>query len=195
MTYTKHHAHALILQHQDHGESDRMFMLLTETHGVLRAVAQSVREEKSKLRNALTYGPCVSVELIQTRGNWRITNARAEGLTAMQLPVSVQRARERVLSLTERLIDTEEPVPEIFHILNEGIRCLENASLRPDDITTIETIVVMRILHRLGYFGGGKYFEHIIASPYITDTVVAEASRLRSKIIPHINRSMREIQL
>ena len=195
MTYTKYHTRAIILDTQENGESDRIFTLLTETHGVVRAVAKSVRDEKSKLRGGLAPYAVIRIGLIRARVLWRITDARIESGNTDLISQPARQVLARIYNLSNRLIDTGKSVVDVFDVLVEGTVYLQGQHISRDEIELLETILVMRLLHRLGYFGGGAFFEHITSSPYITDMVLTETARLRSRIVSQINRSMREIHL
>ena len=183
---------AVILDVHEHGEADRMYTLLTDTHGVIVARAQSVRLEKSKLRGALQ--PYAVLRIGCIHGNqWKITDVVCE--VGGTLPLPVQQLLGRVGALVHRLVSDDEPIEDVFAVYAEGLRYVHTNALGTHECAALETVLVIRVLERLGYFRGGGYYEHIIASPYITDIILTEAMRLTTRLIPQINRSMREIQL
>lgn len=53
MSYTHYHTEALVIALENQGEGNRVITLLTKDYGVIRALAQSVRETRSN--NDLDY--------------------------------------------------------------------------------------------------------------------------------------------
>ncbi len=70
-----HHTNALILGSRNRGEANRVFTILTREMGLIHAVAQGVRLNKSKLRYALTDYSYAKIDLVRGKEVWRITSA------------------------------------------------------------------------------------------------------------------------
>ncbi|MEJ4112175.1 DNA repair protein RecO [Corynebacterium kroppenstedtii] len=60
---------ALVVRHYDYGEADRIVVLLTRDHGVVRAVAKGVRKNKSRFGGRLAPFVVVDVQLYVGRGS------------------------------------------------------------------------------------------------------------------------------
>ncbi len=134
MAYHIYTTRALVLSYTPIREADRLYVLLTEDLGLIRASAMSVRKEVSKLRGSLEPVSLSTVSLVKGKDFWRITSAE----TIKRINTSPELARP--LSLLEKLVQGETPHPELFKAVLEGIERGEE-----------ETRLVATILFHLGY--------------------------------------------
>lgn len=75
MSIEKYTTQALVIEHFDQGEHDRVYKLFTRDFGLIMAHAKSVRKLESKLRaHILPRGRCL-VTLVQGRDVWRLVGA------------------------------------------------------------------------------------------------------------------------
>lgn len=70
-----HRTRAIVLQHRDFGEADRLYVLFTRTQGRTSAVAKGVRKATSKLGSSLDYFTELDIELARGRDLEVITGA------------------------------------------------------------------------------------------------------------------------
>ena len=73
--YHIHTTHALVVGMLPVGEKHYFVNLFTKDFGMIRAKAQSVRVNVSKLRFALQEYSFVNISLVRGKDTWRITNA------------------------------------------------------------------------------------------------------------------------
>jgi DNA repair protein RecO (recombination protein O) len=76
--FLKERVEALILGHEDHGETDRKLILLTDQLGKIQAVARGARKPLSKLRSGLNLYNWSEVELVSGRSYPIITAAKEQ---------------------------------------------------------------------------------------------------------------------
>src|ERR1700724_4435271 len=75
---------AVVLRKLDYGEADRIFTLLTRTHGKVGAIAKGVRRQESKLGPSLELYGHVDVLLAKGRGDLDVV-AQGERLPGMRI--------------------------------------------------------------------------------------------------------------
>ena len=139
-----------------------MFSILTRDLGMIQAIAQGIRFEKSKLRYHVRDQWFGTFSLVKGKEFWRLISAEESGFNSAKIVPSLM---SRIASLLKRLLHGEEPHAELFQVLlsanvyisrqsNLTGRSGEAADLRENVfIDNLETLVVARILHRLGYIG------------------------------------------
>lgn len=106
---------AIVLHAYNVGESDRLCVLLTQTHGKIIARIPGARQCKSRMGGATLPLHCVFVTLHAARSGWYMREARLIHACYTKQPVLLQQGVE-ILML---LLEDEEPVPEIFALTEE----------------------------------------------------------------------------
>ena len=197
--YRIYSTEGLVLKGSDTGEASKILVLFTRELGLLYARAQSVREERSKLRYNLQDFSLAHFNLVRGKNGWRITSAvDAENLSAV-----VHSGRKealgilgRVSGLLMRLLHGEEKDPELFSHVISAFRALKGGAIPAAAFSDFEAVLLMRVLARLGYWG-----EDAILSPFLTVSAIESAETLtafaphRSRAVRRINASLRETQL
>lgn len=182
--YTIYSTPALVLNVRPHGDNDMILTLLTKEFGLLRAVANGLRKEKSKLRFSLQLLSVVDVSLVKGKSIWRITNAKhSESL------ISDKRLNllEKIRLTINRLVQGEE-VGDLYNIVTKGV-------LSPsEDFEAIETIIVLRILNNLGYIEGVG-IEEFFKTLDITEELIEKSIEKRKEIIKVINKGFRSADM
>lgn len=142
-----YHTDAFVIKSLPQSEAGKFVTLLTKDFGLVRATAQGLRYEKSKLRFAIQDYSKASVSLVRGKnGFWRLTNAVAEKNLYYSLNNKTEipgQARDdiggvdeelfkvvaRVFRLLERLLPGEEVDSELFEIIDSGVNYLESICL------------------------------------------------------------------
>ena len=140
--YTLHTTDAFVLAGFPEGESGKTYKLFTRDFGVVYARGQGVRELKSRNRYALRTHMFCSVTLVRGKGGWRITGAHEQWLV-VALPA------RRVLRLVNTLFAQEDPSAQLFDELHSA--CTYSWGTAEAVRARVEAIVVLRLLHTLGY--------------------------------------------
>lgn len=109
-------------------EADRIYSILTQDLGLIRATAIGVRKEASKLRGSLEPISLARVSLVRGKEYWRLTSA--EFIKSFK--------KSQPLVLLEQLVQGEATHPELFEAVE--------AYLESDEVT-----LVSQILFHLGY--------------------------------------------
>lgn len=112
---------------------------MTRDLGLVRALALGARKEVSKLCGNIEPFSLASISFVKGKEFWRITSAQL----LKTIPVSLEIARP--LSLIERLVQGEDPHPELFDVIEQSVLSF------PADDEMAEVRLVSQILFHLGY--------------------------------------------
>ena len=141
MPHQHYDTEGFVLGHIDVRESSRILYVLTEKFGLIFALAQGVRETKSKMRTNLQDYFCLRLGLVRGKEFWRVTSA--EEIPWMSNLISspeVYPKVSRIFSLVRRLVQGEAIDPEFYSGVKEVL-------LGKDS----ELVAVAKILKHLGY--------------------------------------------
>ncbi len=202
MAHHIYHTRGLILWSMPTGESNRFYKIFTEELGLVGAIAQSVREEKSKLRYVLQDYSWVTLDLVRGKEVWRITSAGVWTEDGIEVGViqhstfNIQHSVPfaRMCSLVLRLVHGEGREDNLFHDLVSMSEFLQKDSVDVKLELALEAIVALRILAHLGYLDVVKYKNFLYPTP-LTTACLLEFEKIRISVLPSINEALRESQL
>lgn len=148
---------ACVIGYHNRNEADRVFDLFTEEYGYIRAIAKSVRLEKSKLRYALADFSISRISLVRGKDMWRLI--QAEPRDAVR-GVSVEGREQhdqiqtiaRAAQLLKRLMPPETVDIHLYNTWVNFIQVVRNTSDR-DYLHWYEIAMVLTTLNSLGYVG------------------------------------------
>ena len=182
------HTRGVVLSRRAAGEGSVRVEMYTEELGLVRAVAKSAREERSKLRPYLLPGTCGSYSLVKGKAEWRVTGAvgcRTTFYEATEKPA--QESAERVLSLVRQFVHGEGRDVELYVALHEFLLSLP--TLSPADLQIAEYVAVLRILAALGYVAKTDGIEELMSAEY-TAAVLTRANARRKELVSLINHGL-----
>lgn len=185
---------AYVLKTIPSGEADMIIVLCTESLGLIRAIAQGVRYEKSKLRFAVQEYARVTVSLVQGKGMWRLTNAQTGVLLASTATSNSRKVIARIFKLLERLLTGEQIDTALFRVLDDGLVFLQSCD---DEVsqTSVERLLVLRLLYQLGYIDDSiSVVSQALAMPWGQE-MLQFGDLHKTEIIKQINNGIRESQL
>jgi DNA repair protein RecO len=184
---------AFIAKNMPIGETNRMYLLLTEDLGFIRASAQGVRLGRSKLKGHLSDFSLVKISLVKGKEIWRIISVE----TVSQVPFRKNLAKLSVLknlfSLLVRLLHGEEKNQNLFQVLAEVYDFLSEHESNLEELKNLEAVAVLRILYHLGYFSQTDD-EALLVKPISSEFLVDFAPK-RAKMIRDINAALAETNL
>ncbi len=134
------------------GEANKYYFLLTEDLGFIRATAQGVRLDKSKLKGHLQDFCFVEISLVKGKDIWRITSVQTIEAGDFIKNTNKLIAIKNVFNLLTRLLHGEEKNEALFVSVESFYNFLLKNNLNLENIKNLETITVLRILYYLGYF-------------------------------------------
>jgi DNA repair protein RecO len=153
--YTIHTTAGFVIGSRPYGEAGKLLLVCTKELGLIRARAQGVRVEKSKLRSFIQDYAVGLFSFVRGKEYWQLTNAQE--LPSIQIHETDQ-ARgllARIASLLMRLLQGEEANRDLFLVLEHLFSYLSSPAISIEngivEEDALESLVVIRILHRLGY--------------------------------------------
>jgi len=184
-----------------YGEAGKLISIFTREMGLVRAVAQGIRFEKSKLRYHTTDYSFGTFSLVRGKEVWRLTSAQSDpssspnGVTIDSISFWAQ-----ISVLLRRLLQGEEANDRLFDALYACNIFLNEATKNVDidqrqNIDAVESLLVIRILHTLGYIGDDKEIHGFIYSNDFTPSLLDLAARKRVLMNQHINKALKESHL
>lgn len=189
-----YHTEGLILGSKNFGEAGKYYYIFTRDLGMIMASAQGIRKLSSKLRFVLQDYSYVKVDLVKGKELWRITSASKtnllESLSKNSDTLSIFSNLSRMI---RRLLAGEEANEILFVDLMQGLKILETAKEK-EELKNIEAVIVLRILHNLGYIGKSKAIESVLNSPLEIE-IISSISTQRRNILYEINRALKETHL
>ncbi len=143
---------AIIIKSLPSGEANKTYLLLTKDLGFIRATAQSIRKDKSKLKGHLQDLSLASISLVKGREIWRIVSAESIHRKLSLKDFKKLDAVKNIFVLLLRLIHGEEKNTELFDSVLSFYNFISLNELTDDNLKNLEIIAVLRILYTLGYF-------------------------------------------
>lgn len=177
------------------GESNHFYKIFTEDLGLVGAVAQSVREERSKLRYVLQDFSWITLDLVRGKEIWRVTSAGEEN-ALLKIKGDTFRFKlfARACSLVLRLVHGEGREDELFYDLARLASFLESRSVHARLLESFEAIIVLRILAHLGYLDSAKYEDFLYPIDW-SQNLLETFENVRTAAIPDINEALNVSQL
>ena len=197
MSHILYSTECIVLGSADYGEANRYISLFTKEIGLVKAVAKSVREEKSKLRYSLQNFSFINTTLVRGREVWRITGAEEK----YNLHNDLKDDRERlliinqILNLLQKLVHGEERNDYLFNTLADGLEFVRKNNLDKEMLKNFEHLIVLRILYSLGYIAKKNKFDELLQLTEINEGLLKETKSKRKSIIFSINRALKEAHL
>ncbi len=192
-----YHTEAFVLSSRNSREADKVFTVFTKELGLVRASATSVRKISSKLRYALQDFSLARIDLVRGRETWRIISATPiKSVISATSPTCGERIKiiGNIFSLIKRLSHGEEANEFLYEDLKRGIEMISTPALSESELESVESVLVLRILHHLGYFSHKPELS-LLVSGEISENLLSIASTERVKIVAEINQALRESQL
>ena len=188
----------LIIDSRPYGEAGKILYIFTRDLGLVRVVAQGVRLEKSKLRYQAQNYSFGQFSLVRGKEYWRLV-----GVEANKTEDPAQSSKESWLAilaplalLLKRLLQGEEAHPELFLCLEACDQFLKKEEKLGNELEkTLESVMVFRILDRLGYIGTDRSLDGELRKNELSLALIESLGSKRLEINKHINRALKESHL
>jgi DNA repair protein RecO (recombination protein O) len=200
-----YHTDGFVLEGRNTGEANKFFSLFTREMGLIDASAQGIRQLKSKLRPSLCDFSYCDFSLVKGKNNWKITGAvlhfnlhdcireSAKGNSEIDFEKII--VCGNIFRLLKRLLSGEEKNKTLFSVIFSALSFLKNMQLTSEELRNAECVIVLSILHELGYVGKEIQFDKFINNMLWSKEILGEMSALRPKFLATINQSLKESQL
>jgi recombinational DNA repair protein (RecF pathway) len=187
-----------IIGSSPYGEAGKVLSIFTRDLGFVTAIASGVRLEKAKLRyHSQDYSLGV-FSLVRGKEFWRLTSAsgsekRDRGQTIDSSPRALL---ARLALLLRRLLQGEDPNPELFdHLKSCADFLAATTSLDAEQMKTLESLTVLRMLASLGYVGSDVILDAHVGHSDLRVELLDELRGQRPSMNRHINKALKESHL
>lgn len=192
MSYQIYTTDALVIKRIPY-DANVSYLLFTRDFGLISALATGVRKSESKLRYALQEYSLCQISLVKGRHTWRLTSASVQ--QNLYLNAESLHAREvvaRICNQILRLVVGQEKDEALFDTVSSGLTELVITS--PHMVVAIEILLMLRMLHILGYVSEVDTTLCLSYTDY-TDSILQTTLTSKSVFIEHINKGLKESQL
>jgi hypothetical protein len=208
--YSVHTTKGIVINSSAYGEADKILSIFTEEFGLIQATARSLRSEKSKLRYH-TQDYCLGVfSLVKGKEFWRLTGAApvlkdTQNYKQLARPFitypneTLALMLAKISILLKRLLQGEESNAQLFNHIHSliGFIKVHDISLQEKEerLHILESLIITRILHSLGYVGNIAEVERNIFEEGLNLEILDNLKGKRIILNKHINRALKESQL
>lgn len=195
--YSMYTTESFILKNIASGEADRIYTILTRDLGLVRGYAQGIRKLDSKLRYCLQNFSLAELSLVRGKDRWRITNAALiKNVSADLREEAAARAiLGRVAALVFRLVPGEGKNELLYEHFKSAVLFLSNVHPSGPVLQNVEYLLVLRILHSLGYLGASPDWSIFTASPTFETDLLMRIEESKRQAIGTINKSLKASHL
>lgn len=207
MSHHVYTSQGFVIDSKPNGEAGKVLFLFTRELGMVAAIAQGIRLGVSKLRYHTQDFSYATFSLVKGKEMWRLTGAtpvassapaRSGGMSATDdLSVSATPSHRaiyaRVFSLLRRLLHGEEKneplfdsVLAFFTYMNKGANA---------DLELIECIIVLRVLHHLGYVRSSDALTPFLTQDIWDEALIEVMRRDKALVVKEINAGIKASQL
>jgi len=187
-----------VLSSSNSGEANKYFRVFTSGMGLITALASGIRYEHSKLRFHLQDYAHAQLSLVRGKEVWRIVGASQINNMYYQSFYADKKKLllySRINLLLKRLLHGEEKNGSLYDVLSEGFYFLTHNNMDKSLLYDFECILVLRILHVLGYVSEDESeFRRFQSSAFDKDILQYAASQ-RKYLVAAINESLKVSQL
>ena len=186
-----------MVRSRNSGENGKIFSLFCRELGLIKAHAQGVRKSNSKLRSHLADFSLNKVSLVRGKNFWRLTGATSEKnyhQSFRDAPLKLKTAAN-VVRLLERLLHGEEKNEKLFDLVKNGLDFLAELPMEQGNVLALETALVLRILHRLGYVQKHQHISPFAETENWDEKLLTAIQPKVPHLITVINQSLHESHL
>ncbi|MFA6459590.1 MAG: recombination protein O N-terminal domain-containing protein [Candidatus Paceibacterota bacterium] len=196
MSYAITTTPGFVISSQPYGDAGKILNIFTRDLGLVAASAQGIRLEKSKLRYATPDYSFGTFSFVRGKEFWRLTDAKSLTEAGKIVSPDARMLVACMAFLLKRLLQGESPHVELFgSILSLYEFLAKNGELDATQMETLESLVVTRILERLGYIGRVPDLRDYIGSDELDADMLNILKDKRKELNMHINKALRESHL
>ncbi len=174
-------------------------MVFCRELGILRLRAQGIRQLSSKLRFSIKDYSLAELDLIRAKNGWKLTGAKEikNYYSILKDKKEALNLVHRIFSVVSRYTPEEEKNPNLFDYINSAVSHIssDDKLINDDDYFDLECIIVINILHELGYFAKKEEFKNFIDAKKWEPELFVEMKKIRNLAIKEINLSLKASHL
>lgn len=149
MAYHIYTTEGLIISHYDIGEAHRIYTIFTESYGLVRVRAVSVRKIDSKLRFSLQILQKIQLSMIRIGEMWQLIDAQEK--SSYSLEYAYQSITIHIYSLLLRFLGFNIEHSQLYKDVDDALTFLYCSKLSSKDLKSFEILVAFMVLSHLGY--------------------------------------------
>lgn len=150
MSYHIYKTEGFILSSVPVDEASRYISVYTKELGLVRALAQGVRNLRSKLRYSLQDLSFSKISFVRGKEIWRIVNAERT-IFFKENDSKKRKFLAGVSYFLRRFVAGEESDDKLFKEIKNVFSFLDSEELSDTDIASLESLFVLRMLDKMGY--------------------------------------------
>jgi DNA repair protein RecO len=182
------HTRGVVIGRRASGEGSARILIYTEELGLVRAIATSAREERSKMRPYLVTGTRGTYSLVKGKVEWRVTGVVQAHTSYYECASAAgQDAAMRVVALIEQFVQGDGADEGLFESVWEFLETVP--TLSDTDVRIAEYVAVLRILAALGYVAKVGGMEEFMGPAY-SAALLASAAEKRSELVQVITHGL-----
>lgn len=195
MSYQIYHTAGIVMGIANRGEANRVITILTRDLGLVRATAQGIRKNESKLRFATQQLSLCNCDFVLGKEYWRLIGVESlQTGNELVLHTELWNAWNRCAALLARLVPTDEVHTELYDAVYDAYQ-FAIAHAESLDPISFEHFLVLRILNHLGYWSTASDDEDtLLRQPLQKDTFEQKKDFLRT-YTKAINEAIRTTDL
>lgn len=189
-----YHTQGFILSSRNVGEANKMITIFTRELGLVRAMVQGVRLNKSKLKYILQDFSYANIDFVKGKEVWRVTSAKS--INTFPLARANKESLlliARISSLIDRFCGAESVNQKIYDELIQSMYVMDDY-IENETREALELHLVLRIMNELGYIGDSSLLMKYLGSSFDKEKT-KDLLKERQSIIAHINKALMESQL
>lgn len=186
--YTIHTTEAYIISITARGDADMLMICISDEYGLMYVSIQGARKEASKHRYVAQPYTFVRISCVKGKAGWRLTGI--EELDRISRHSVFFPAYTHFTALITKLVHGEES-GNLFSILYEGWKSYQQHNIKDADVMLVERIIVLRILHSLGYIGASTMTDICLDSYGLSSDLIEHVRLYQKPITAIINTSIK----
>lgn len=200
--YHTYNTTGLVLGGTPSGESSRYIYIFTRDLGLVGVHGQNTRSVSSKLRYALDAPARSQVSLVRGKNTWRLVSATPDKRFFSVFEGQPEKLAlcTRVFLVLKKLLAGEESNPELFSLVNTFLDFLMSdmtdlVGESIGDLKDIEAILMLRILHTLGYIPDSPLAVQFARGTEWNSEIISAMTPHRKEAVRVINESLKATDL
>jgi DNA repair protein RecO len=195
-----------VIESRPYGEAGKMLSIFTRELGMVNAAAAGIRLGQSKLRYHVQDFSLAEFSLVRGRDIWRLVGAEKAEKIAQKNTADMPNYHHdplfiRTLAVLRRLIHGEEKNEALFEAVIAAYDFLNTyrteKAAEVTRVTLAEPVIMLRILHHLGYIRKKPELEVFLADNSFAAKLLEKMSisAVKSLAIREINKALEESHL
>jgi len=186
---------AIVIKNSPIGEANKIYLMLTKDLGFIRASAQGIRLDKSKLKGHLEELSVISLSVVKGKEIWRITNVETVHQNNFLKDLKKLAIAKNIFSLLLRLLHGEEKNEALFDHIDSFYTFLSENGFSQDELKNLEAVIVLRILHTLGYLKESSELSNLVKDNALSASLLNNIKEKRAFAIREINEALQHTNL